>query len=183
MLIRFWCDSDITFLRGFIHKKSMTVLYFSIINVFWLLNLCGAGGEASFAPQANLVMLCFKSRFYQNTISGTGIKIIHSLVQTFLIQIYIKICCKRCLIQGFCAWNDWKTFYFHSRKIKKWFYMTPHIKISIWAIKKLIFIFILKINVGGHVKHKIKISCLTLHPWSTHLYFFSFSWIIPFSWQ
>ena len=33
----------------------MTVLYFSIINVFWLLNLCGAGGDASFAPQANLV--------------------------------------------------------------------------------------------------------------------------------
>ena len=49
MLIRFWCDCDITFSRG-LHKNLMTVLYFSIINV-----LCGAGGDASFAPQANLV--------------------------------------------------------------------------------------------------------------------------------
>ena len=54
--IRFWCDSDITFLRS-LHKKFVTVLYFSIINVFWLLNLCGAGGDASFAPQANLVLI------------------------------------------------------------------------------------------------------------------------------
>ena len=36
-------------------KKLVTVLYFSIINVFYLLDLCGAGGDASFAPQANLV--------------------------------------------------------------------------------------------------------------------------------
>ena len=50
MLIRFWCDSDITFSRG-LHKNLVTVLYFSIINV-----LCGAGGDASFAPQANLVV-------------------------------------------------------------------------------------------------------------------------------
>ena len=49
MLIRFWCDSEITFSRG-LHKNLVTVLYFSIINV-----LCGAGGDASFAPQANLV--------------------------------------------------------------------------------------------------------------------------------
>ena len=40
--------SEITFSRG-LHKKLVTVLYFSIINV-----LCGAGGDASFAPQANL---------------------------------------------------------------------------------------------------------------------------------
>ena len=33
----------------------VTVLYFSIINVFWLLNLCGVGGDASFSPQANLI--------------------------------------------------------------------------------------------------------------------------------
>ena len=50
MLIRFWCDSDITFSRG-LHTNLVTVLYFSIINV-----LCGAGGDASFAPQANLVI-------------------------------------------------------------------------------------------------------------------------------
>ena len=49
MLIRFWCDSDITFPCG-LHKNLVTVLYFSIINV-----LCGAGGDTSFAPQANLV--------------------------------------------------------------------------------------------------------------------------------
>ena len=49
MLIRFWCDSDITFSRG-LHKNLVTVLYFSIINV-----LCGVSGDASFAPQANLV--------------------------------------------------------------------------------------------------------------------------------
>ena len=55
MLIRFWYDSDITFLRG-LHKKMVTVLYFCIINVFWLLNLCVAGGDASFAPQANVVV-------------------------------------------------------------------------------------------------------------------------------
>ena len=48
MLVRFWCDSDVTFSRGS-HKNLVTVLYFSIINV-----LCGAGGDASFAPQANL---------------------------------------------------------------------------------------------------------------------------------
>ena len=53
MLIRFWCDSEITFSRG-LHKKLVTVLYFSIIN-----GLCGAGGDASFAPQANLVLNCF----------------------------------------------------------------------------------------------------------------------------
>ena len=51
MLIRFWCDSEITFLHG-LHKNLVTVLYFSIINV-----LCGAGGDASFAPQANLFVL------------------------------------------------------------------------------------------------------------------------------
>ena len=50
MLIRFWCDFVITFSRG-LHKNLLTVLYFSIINV-----LCGAGGDASFAPQANLVV-------------------------------------------------------------------------------------------------------------------------------
>ena len=50
MLIRFWCDFEITFSRG-LHKNLVTV-YFSIINV-----LCGAGGDASFAPQANLVWL------------------------------------------------------------------------------------------------------------------------------
>ena len=44
MLIRFWCDSDITFSRG-LHKNLVTVLYFSIINV-----LCRAGGDTSFAP-------------------------------------------------------------------------------------------------------------------------------------
>ena len=51
MLIRFWCDSDITISRG-LHKKLVTVLYFSKINV-----LCGKGGDASFAPQANLVTI------------------------------------------------------------------------------------------------------------------------------
>ena len=56
MLIRFWCDSEITFSRG-LHKNLVTVLYFSIINV-----LCGAGGDASFAPQANLVYLCSDNR-------------------------------------------------------------------------------------------------------------------------
>ena len=44
MLIRFWCDSDITFSCG-LHKNLVTVLYFSIINV-----LCGASEDASFAP-------------------------------------------------------------------------------------------------------------------------------------
>ena len=49
MLIKFWCDSDITFSCG-LHKNLVTALYFSIINV-----LCGAGGDASFAPPANLI--------------------------------------------------------------------------------------------------------------------------------
>ena len=62
MLIRFWCDSDISFLRG-LHKKIVTVVYFSIINVFWLLNLCGAGGDASFAPRGKSSLCgCFVSR-------------------------------------------------------------------------------------------------------------------------
>ena len=55
MLIRFWCDSEITFSRG-LHKNLVTVLYFSIINV-----LCGVGGDASFAPQANLFIIFFCS--------------------------------------------------------------------------------------------------------------------------
>ena len=55
MLIRFWCDSEITFSRG-LHKNLVTVLYFSIINV-----LCGVGGDASFAPQANLFIISFCS--------------------------------------------------------------------------------------------------------------------------
>ena len=59
MLIRFWCDSDITFLRG-LHKNLVTVLYLSIINV-----LCGASGDASFAPQANLV-LCEVTHEYRD---------------------------------------------------------------------------------------------------------------------
>ena len=58
MLIRFWCDSDITFSRG-LHKKLVTVLYFSTINV-----LCRAGGDASFAPQANLVMTYLCISYY-----------------------------------------------------------------------------------------------------------------------
>ena len=59
MLITFWCDPDITFLRG-LHKKigDITVFFYIIINVFWLLNLCGASGDVSFAPQANLVIGC-----------------------------------------------------------------------------------------------------------------------------
>ena len=57
MLIRFWCDSDFTFSRG-LHKNLVTVLYLSIINV-----LCGAGGDASFAPQANLVWTIFTCFF------------------------------------------------------------------------------------------------------------------------
>ena len=58
------CDSDITFLRG-LHKKvsGSTVFLYNyciiIIIVFWLLNLYRAGGDASFAPQANLVKIYF----------------------------------------------------------------------------------------------------------------------------
>ena len=48
MLISFWCDSEITFSRGL--HTNLVMLYFSIIIV-----LCGAGGDASFAPQANLI--------------------------------------------------------------------------------------------------------------------------------
>ena len=48
-----WCDSDITFSCG-LHKDLVTALCFSIINV-----LSGAGGDASFAPQANLVIYIF----------------------------------------------------------------------------------------------------------------------------
>ena len=40
MLFRFWCDSDI--------------LYFTIIDVFCLQYLCGAGGDTTFPPHANL---------------------------------------------------------------------------------------------------------------------------------
>ena len=48
MLITFWCDSDITFLRGLYLKKCDSTVF--LCNVLWLLNLCGAGGDASFAP-------------------------------------------------------------------------------------------------------------------------------------
>ena len=45
----------------------MTVLYFSIINV-----LCGAGGDASFAPQANLVLLNFPLIFSDTIVTEGG---------------------------------------------------------------------------------------------------------------
>ena len=65
VLKSFWCDSDnknlyfCTFnnFSGYL----VTVLYFSIISVFWLLNLCGVGGDASFVHQANLVYKCVSS--------------------------------------------------------------------------------------------------------------------------
>ena len=66
MLIRFWCDSDLTFSRG-LHKNLVTVLYFSIINV-----LCGAGGDASFAPQANLVLTEFVSYLRERGVLCVG---------------------------------------------------------------------------------------------------------------
>ena len=51
MLIRFCCNSDITFSRG-LHKNLVTTVFlYTLINV-----LCGAGGDASFAPQANLII-------------------------------------------------------------------------------------------------------------------------------
>ena len=37
----------------------MTVLCFSIINVFLLLNLCGVGVDASFVPRGNLILSHF----------------------------------------------------------------------------------------------------------------------------
>ena len=43
--IRFWCDSDFTF---FTWIEILTVPYFSIIEVFWLKNLCGVSGDSSF---------------------------------------------------------------------------------------------------------------------------------------
>ena len=66
MLIRFWCDSDLTFSRG-LHKNLVTVLYFSIINV-----LCGAGGDASFAPQTNLVLTEFVSYLRERGVLCVG---------------------------------------------------------------------------------------------------------------
>ena len=46
-----------------VYKKNLvTVLYFSIINV-----LCGAGKDASFAPQANLVPTTFAISSYLAT--------------------------------------------------------------------------------------------------------------------
>ena len=50
-LVICWLDFGVILKSHFhIFKNLVTVLYFSIINV-----LCGAGGDASFAPQANLV--------------------------------------------------------------------------------------------------------------------------------
>ena len=43
-------------------------MYFYIINVFWLLNLCEAGGDASFAPQANLVQCVFANTYKYNNV-------------------------------------------------------------------------------------------------------------------
>ena len=55
MLITFWCDCDITCLHRLL-KKIGDGTVFSIINVFWLLNICGADRDASFDPRANLVI-------------------------------------------------------------------------------------------------------------------------------
>ena len=54
MLIKFW------FLRG-LHKNVVAVMYFSIFNV-----LCGAGGDTSFAPRANLVFFRIEYRIDLN---------------------------------------------------------------------------------------------------------------------
>ena len=55
MLIRFWFDSGVITFFTWLYQKLVTVLYFSIIDIFWLRNLCEAVGDASVAPQANLV--------------------------------------------------------------------------------------------------------------------------------
>ena len=91
MLIRFWCDSDITFLRG-LHTNFVTVLYFSIINV-----LCGAGGDASFAPQANLVYWKFLHIEYFFIWRPRWVYFKHGLWHHFS-----KICL---LYNKFCVWN------------------------------------------------------------------------------
>ena len=56
LLWRAWTASPICSKEAtvILNSNLVTVLYFSIINV-----LCGAGGDASFAPQANLVQFKF----------------------------------------------------------------------------------------------------------------------------
>ena len=72
--------------------KLVTVLYFSIFDVFWLQILCGADGDASFAPQANpalirvsgciYVFICLHSlQGFKDTISQEPIiRIAHDFV-------------------------------------------------------------------------------------------------------
>ena len=55
MLIRFWCDFDITFSRG-LHTKLVTVLYFSLINVPYYMGRVETQA-LPLRPQANLVTL------------------------------------------------------------------------------------------------------------------------------
>ena len=134
MLIRFSCD--FTFLHG-LHKKLVTVVYFSIINVIhcshdfahkqdsqlnssilitvwrfvikksgqdsqlnssafshcaacchwerciWLLNLCGAGEDSSFAPQANIVPFI---NIITNYINRLDYRSIYKLFTDFIIS-------------------------------------------------------------------------------------------------
>ena len=76
MLIRFWCDSDITFLRG-LHKQFVKVLYFSIINVLWLINLFGLDGDTSFAPEANL-FFCVLFRGKKGAVCGKWLTFLYT---------------------------------------------------------------------------------------------------------
>ena len=46
--IRFWFNSEVTFFTWLDKEKMLTVLYFSIIEVFWLQSLCGVGGDPNF---------------------------------------------------------------------------------------------------------------------------------------
>ena len=57
--IRLWCGSDVTFFT-WLYKKMLTVLHFSIIEVFWLRNLCGVGGDSSFS------IILFRTVFEKN---------------------------------------------------------------------------------------------------------------------
>ena len=80
VLISFWCDYDnkklFIFSRFRILSDISNLITLAIIKIWqcsytaqivsscfrydhWLLTLCGAGGDASFSPQTNLIILCF----------------------------------------------------------------------------------------------------------------------------
>ena len=83
MLIRFWCDSDITFLRS-LHTNLVTVLYFSINNV-----LCPSDGDGSFFFFCSLIFTlgCFTNDLRDSSLLSTSLSSLPSSASLYSLSV------------------------------------------------------------------------------------------------